>query len=66
VGGTADVRIGDGVFTLEEGGSVQIPQNTDHQLVNSGTNELEVIEVRTGSHLDDDVVVQYLNSLEGM
>jgi mannose-1-phosphate guanylyltransferase/mannose-6-phosphate isomerase len=58
VRGTATVTIGDQVKTLHENESIYIPIGTPHRLENPGKIDLELIEVQTGSYLDEDDIVR--------
>jgi mannose-1-phosphate guanylyltransferase/mannose-6-phosphate isomerase len=59
VKGTAEVTIGDQIFTLVENQSTYIPQGKLHRLANTGKKPLEIIEVQTGTHLDEDDIVRF-------
>ena len=54
--GTAEVRLEDQRVRLEKNQSLDIPAGTAHQLVNTQTVPLTLIEVRTGDYLKDDDV----------
>ena len=58
VEGTANVTNGDQEFVLYEDQSIYIPLGNAHRLENPGKMLLEIIEVQTGSHLDDNDIVR--------
>ncbi len=58
VRGTARVTIGDEVRTVHENELVYIPIGARHRLENPGKIDLELIEVQTGSYLDEDDIVR--------
>lgn len=58
VRGTAEVTIDATVQTLTENQSTYIPLGAVHRLANPGRILLEVIEVQTGSYLDEDDIVR--------
>jgi MoxR-like ATPase len=53
------VTIGDQIFNLAENQSTYIPQGQVHRLANPGEKHLEIIEVQTGSRLDEDDIVRF-------
>ena len=59
VKGTAKVTRGKEEFLLTENQSTYVPVGVDHRLENPGTLPLEVIEVQTGSYLEDDDIVRF-------
>lgn len=59
VKGTAKVTNGNQVFLLEENQSTYIPIGTKHRLENPGKNDLEMIEVQSGSYFGEDDIVRY-------
>jgi mannose-1-phosphate guanylyltransferase/mannose-6-phosphate isomerase len=59
VRGTAKVTCGENEFLLTENQSTFIPLGTVHRLENPGQVELEVIEVQSGSYLDEDDIVRF-------
>jgi mannose-1-phosphate guanylyltransferase/mannose-6-phosphate isomerase len=59
VKGTAKVTNGDQVFLLEENQSTYIPIGVKHRLENPGINDLEMIEVQSGSYLGEDDIVRF-------
>jgi mannose-1-phosphate guanylyltransferase/mannose-1-phosphate guanylyltransferase/mannose-6-phosphate isomerase len=58
VRGTARVTIGRETRMLYENESIYIPMGTEHRLENPGKIDLELIEVQTGSYLDEDDIVR--------
>ena len=58
VQGEATVTRGDDVFTLGEGGSVDIPVGTVHRIENQSNGTLEIIEVQQGDYLGEDDIVR--------
>ena len=59
VRGTARVTLGEETFDLSENESIDIPVGAAHRLENPGSELLEVIEVQSGSHLDEEDIVRY-------
>jgi mannose-1-phosphate guanylyltransferase/mannose-6-phosphate isomerase len=59
VTGTAEITNGDKVLTLTENQSTYIPLGAVHRLVNPGTIPLEIIEVQSGSYLEEDDIVRF-------
>jgi mannose-1-phosphate guanylyltransferase/mannose-6-phosphate isomerase len=59
VSGTAKVTRGDETFILSENESTYIPVGIKHRLENPGKLLLEIIEVQSGSYLDEDDIVRY-------
>ena len=57
--GTALVQRGAEEFILREGASTYIPICTPHRLTNPGKIPLEIIEVRTGSYLEEDDITRF-------
>jgi mannose-1-phosphate guanylyltransferase/mannose-6-phosphate isomerase len=58
VHGTAEITIGDTVRAVHENESVYIPPGEKHRLANPGRIPLELIEVQTGSYLEEDDIVR--------
>ncbi|KAA0073088.1 mannose-1-phosphate guanylyltransferase/mannose-6-phosphate isomerase [Tardiphaga sp. P9-11] len=58
VRGTAKVTINDLIKTVHENESIYIPLGATHRLENPGKIPLELIEVQTGSYLDEDDIVR--------
>ncbi|GGF62035.1 mannose-1-phosphate guanylyltransferase/mannose-6-phosphate isomerase [Azorhizobium oxalatiphilum] len=58
VKGTAEVTLGNDVFTLNENESTYLPFGSIHRLANPGRIPLELIEVQTGSYLGEDDIVR--------
>lgn len=59
VSGTAKVIRGNDTYYLKEGQSTHIPVKTKHRLENIGDENLEIIEVQTGSYLGEDDIVRF-------
>jgi mannose-1-phosphate guanylyltransferase/mannose-6-phosphate isomerase len=59
VKGTAEITNGDQVVTLTENQSTYIPQGQTHRLSNPGKSTLEIIEVQSGSYLEEDDIVRF-------
>ena len=59
VRGTARVTRGEETLVLSENESIDIPVGAAHRLENPGSGPLEVIEVQSGSRLDEDDIVRY-------
>ena len=59
VTGTAQVLNGETLLTLVEGESTYIPVGTKHSLENSTNEELEIIEVQSGSYLGEDDIIRF-------
>jgi len=59
VKGTALVERGEEAFILQEDSSTYIPIGMPHRLSNPGKIPLEIIEVRTGSYLDEDDITRF-------
>jgi mannose-1-phosphate guanylyltransferase/mannose-6-phosphate isomerase len=59
VKGVAEVRNGDEVIRLSENQSTYIPQGKKHRLSNPGKEPLEIIEIQSGSYLDEDDIVRF-------
>jgi mannose-1-phosphate guanylyltransferase/mannose-6-phosphate isomerase len=58
VRGTAEVTIDERVQVLSENQSVYVPLGAVHRLANPGRIPLELIEVQTGSYLEEDDIVR--------
>ena len=59
VSGTAKVTCGDKEFFLTENQSTYVPVGVQHRLENHGTIKTEIIEVQTGSYLEEDDIVRF-------
>jgi mannose-1-phosphate guanylyltransferase/mannose-6-phosphate isomerase len=59
VKGVAEVRNGDEIIRLSENQSTYIPQGKKHRLSNPGKEPLEIIEIQSGSYLDEDDIVRF-------
>ena len=58
VKGVAQVTCAEKVFELKENQSTYIPQGTVHRLRNNGDRPLEIIEIQTGSYLEEDDIIR--------
>ena len=59
VRGTAEVTNGEKTFLLAENESTFIPLGHTHRLANPGKVPLEIIEVQSGSYLEEDDIVRF-------
>ena len=59
VTGTVKVTRGDEEFLLTENQSTYVPVGVKHRLENPGTITTEIIEVQTGSYLEEDDIVRF-------
>ncbi len=59
VKGTAKVTCGDKQYLVSENESTYIPLGTKHRLENTGTIDLALIEVQSGSYLGEDDIVRF-------
>jgi mannose-1-phosphate guanylyltransferase/mannose-6-phosphate isomerase len=59
VRGTAQVTRGEEIFLVSENQSTFIPLGTMHRLENPGKVTLEMIEVQSGSYLNEDDIVRF-------
>ncbi|MEI7621773.1 MAG: mannose-1-phosphate guanylyltransferase/mannose-6-phosphate isomerase [Candidatus Moraniibacteriota bacterium] len=59
VKGTAKVVNGENILVLHENESTFITANSKHQLSNTGNENLEIIEVQTGSYLGEDDIERF-------
>lgn len=59
VSGTAKVMRGEETYIVSENESTYIPLGVIHGLENPGKIDLELIEVQSGSYLDEDDIVRY-------
>jgi len=57
--GTAEIIRGDDRFFLSENESTFIPRTTLHRLMNPGKASLEIIEVQTGTYLNEDDIERF-------
>ena len=58
VKGTAEVTLGDKVYTVNENESTYLPIGSIHRVANPGKIPLELIEVQTGSYLGEDDIIR--------
>ena len=59
VKGTAKITRDEETFILTENESAYIPLGTKHRLENPGVIPLDLIEVQSGSYLDEDDIVRF-------
>lgn len=59
VSGIATAINGDEVLTLAEGDSTYIPVGVKHSLENNTSNPIEIIEVQSGSYLEEDDITRF-------
>ena len=59
VSGAATAINGEDTFILKEGESTYIPIGTIHGLENHTNEQLEIIEVQSGTYLGEDDIVRY-------
>jgi mannose-1-phosphate guanylyltransferase/mannose-6-phosphate isomerase len=59
VSGTATAINGEEILTLTEGDSTYIPVGTTHGLENKTNEQLEIIEVQSGTYLGEDDIVRF-------
>jgi mannose-1-phosphate guanylyltransferase/mannose-6-phosphate isomerase len=59
VSGTATATNGEETLTLTEGDSTYIPVETTHSLENKTNEQLEIIEVQSGTYLGEDDIVRF-------
>jgi mannose-1-phosphate guanylyltransferase / mannose-6-phosphate isomerase len=59
VSGTATAINGEEILTLTEGDSTYIPIGTTHGLENKTNQQLEIIEVQSGTYLGEDDIVRF-------
>ena len=59
VKGTAEVTRDEKVMQVHENESIYLPIGCMHRLANPGKIDLELIEVQTGSYLDEDDIVRF-------
>lgn len=59
VKGTAEVTCQEKTFLLTENQSTYIPLGSSHRLANPGKVPLEIIEVQSGSYLEEDDIVRF-------
>ena len=59
VRGVARVTIDKNIFELKENQSCFIPEKTRHRLQNKKPFDLEIIEVQTGSYLEEDDILRF-------
>jgi mannose-1-phosphate guanylyltransferase len=57
--GSADVQVGDEIFSVSKGIHIYIPTKCLHRLTNKGDDELILIETQIGSYLGEDDITRY-------
>ena len=59
--GTGHAVVGDDVREIKEGSLVVIEKGQKHRLIHDGSNEqnLEIIEIQTGTYFGEDDIVRY-------
>jgi mannose-6-phosphate isomerase-like protein (cupin superfamily) len=57
--GVARVTLGDKIFMLKAGSSIDIPVKAKHSLANPYKEELKIIEVQKGTKLVEDDIIRY-------
>lgn len=62
VSGTARVTVDERTFLLKEDESTYIPLGVKHRLENPGRMQLTIIEIQTGSYLEEDDIVRFADS----
>jgi len=64
ISGTALITCGKKVFELIENQSTYIPQGKIHRLENPNNDNLEIIEIQTGSYLGEDDIIRLKDDYE--
>jgi mannose-1-phosphate guanylyltransferase/mannose-6-phosphate isomerase len=59
ISGTPTVVINDKEYLLKAGDSIQIPVRAKHRMKNLGMDEVEFVEVQTGSYFGEDDITRY-------
>jgi len=59
VSGTALVQVEDQEYLISEGQSTYIPQTKKHRLTNPGIVPLKIVEIQSGSYLEEDDIIRY-------
>ena len=59
IAGTAKITNGDQEIFLEENESTYIPKTNRHRLENPGKIPLQIIEIQTGTYLEEDDIVRF-------
>jgi len=57
--GEAEVTVGDKTWIAVVGEHIHIPIQTKHRLANSGSAELEILEVQQGTSFAEDDIVRF-------
>lgn len=58
VSGEASVRIGDRELVLKKDQSIYVPKGALHRLSNHSDQRLEIVEIQTGTYLEEDDIVR--------
>jgi mannose-1-phosphate guanylyltransferase/mannose-6-phosphate isomerase len=58
VSGTAEVTVGDRTSLIGENESIYVPLGANHRLRNPGRIELHLVEVQSGSYLEEDDIIR--------
>lgn len=58
VNGTAEIRVGEEILVISENQSTYIPSGLMHRIGNPGQHPLVMVEVQSGSHLDEGDIVR--------
>ena len=59
VEGTAQIEVDEKIFIIKENESTYIPLGSKHRLSNPGKIPLRIIEVQSGSYLEEDDIERY-------
>ncbi|MCX6509632.1 MAG: phosphomannose isomerase type II C-terminal cupin domain [Actinobacteria bacterium] len=59
VEGTAIVTLDDVDYSVDAGGTIEIPVHTKHRVRNDGATPVVFIEVQTGTYFGEDDIVRY-------
>ena len=59
VSGLASVTIDENVITLFENQSTYIPIGSKHRLANVGEKLLHIIEIQSGTYLEEDDIIRF-------
>ncbi|WP_440864629.1 mannose-1-phosphate guanylyltransferase/mannose-6-phosphate isomerase [Symbiopectobacterium purcellii] len=63
VSGTAKISYDDKVYIVAQNESTYIPSGVEHSIENPGKLPLEIIEIRSGSYLEEDDIVRMPNDV---
>ncbi len=59
VEGTAQIEVDEKIFIIKENESTYIPLGSKHRLSNPGKIPLRIIEVQSGSYLEEDDIERF-------